>query len=410
MIVSLELNPFTTLLNIDGKGLFFISPKPEFGLKNLTILDSESPRLYELFLDLSKVRLDFLDIENDLNDEERELLYEYGVLVEADKIPQKPLFACQLSEVEPIEYEYQQNSLIVNPSFRFEPLDLGNFNAFAQGNNLLPYQPSVWIKTLFTEIEIGYWLNEEETQTLSRLQAGEKLNFQIEKNLLNKLLEAEILISPQSLEQKEVEFSRYIKEIQAKFRENKYTVLHKLLPSAQMKAMRNYYREYVRNGFMPFSDNQVKRRYYQHNEPLAKFLHGNLTKIMSLAAGEEVKPSYVYAASYEEDAVLTPHTDRPQCEFSFSFQVDYQPEPENHLSPWGLFVAEPEADLSEENMKFPAENEVEDKNTAVYLASGDALAYKGCELVHYRYALPKGHKSTSLFFHYVPVNFEGELR
>ena len=409
MMVSLELNPFTTLLNIDDKGFFFISPKPKFGLLNLLILNSEYPHLYEIFLDLSKVRIDFLDIENDLNDEERELLYEYGVLVEADKIPNKPLFACQLSEVETAA-GYKTDSVIVNPSFRFEPLNLGNFNAFVQGNNLLPYQPSVWIKTLFTEIEIGYWLSEKETQTVSRLQAGEKLNFEIEKDLLNKLLEAEILISPESIEQKKSEYFQQFQQIKDEFKQNKYAVLRKLLPSAQMKAMRNYYREYVRNGFMPFSDNQVKRRYYQHNEPLAKFLHGNLTKIMSLAAGEEVKPSYVYAASYEEDAVLTPHTDRPQCEFSFSFQVDYYPEAENHLSPWGLFVAEPEADLSEENLNFPAENEIEDKNTAVYLASGDALAYKGCELIHYRYALPKGHKSTSLFFHYVPVNFEGELR
>ena len=38
-MVSLELNPFTTLLNIDDKGFFFISPKPKFGLLNLLILN-----------------------------------------------------------------------------------------------------------------------------------------------------------------------------------------------------------------------------------------------------------------------------------------------------------------------------------------------------------------------------------
>jgi hypothetical protein len=59
--------------------------------------------------------------------------------------------------------------------------------------------------------------------------------------------------------------------------------------------------------------------------------------------------------------------------------------------------------------KFPAESEAEDTNTAVYLASGDALIYKGRELIHYRYSLPENHQSTSLFFHYVPKNFAGHL-
>lgn len=379
------------------------------GEKKLIIEKTQSPRLYELFLDLSKVRLDFLDIENDLNDEERELLYEYGVLVEEDNIPQKPLFACQLNEVEPTENKYQQDSLIVNPSIRFEPLNLGNFNAFAQGNNLLPYQPSVWIKTLFSEIEIGYWLSDEESAIISQFIAGKEISFHIEEELLNKLVATEILISPKKIEQRKIEYSNYLQEIQLEFKDNKYALLKNLLPSMQMKAMRNYYRDYIQNGFMPFSDNQVKRRFYQHNEPLAKFLHGNLTKIMSLVSGQDVKPSYVYAASYEEDAILTPHTDRPQCEFSFSFQVDYYPEPKNHLSPWGLFVAQPDDKLNQENLDFPAKNEYEDKNTAVYLASGDALAYKGCELIHYRYSLPKGHRSTSLFFHFVPIDFDGKL-
>lgn len=134
---------------------------------------------------------------------------------------------------------------------------------------------------------------------------------------------------------------------------------------------------------------------------------------MSLVIGEEVIPSYVYAASYINKADLKPHTDRAQCEFSISFQVDYFPEPENHLSPWGLFVAEPDSPnidaLKNSSNEFPANSEAEDKNTAVYLASGDGLIYKGRELIHYRYPLTEGHQSTSLFFHYVPKDFDGNL-
>ncbi len=163
---------------------------------------------------------------------------------------------------------------------------------------------------------------------------------------------------------------------------------------------------------MPFGDSQVNRRYYQHNEPLAKFFHQNLTNLMSLIAGEEVKPSYVYAASYKEGASLQPHTDREACEFSFSFQVDYQPEQENHLSPWALYLSTKKASIDDPNA-FDWANfspDLNDEDTkAVYLGIGDSLVYKGCELVHYRYALPAGHQSTSLFFHYVPKDFEGNL-
>ncbi len=410
---DLVINPFTQISFGIEEVCFLISPKPKFGLQTLTISKSDDPHLYDLFLDLSKIRLDFLDIENDLNNEERQLLFDYGVLVEADKVPNKPLFACQFDEIETIEFSSSISTLMVNPSFRFEPLNLGNFNSFAQGNNLLPYQPSVWVKPLVSEIEIGYWLNEAQKDVISNLKAGEKPSFEIEKELLGKLVSAEILISEKVIEQRKTKYFEQLKQVQNDFKQNKYAVLHNLLPPAQMKAMQNYYREYVSNGFMPFNDTQVKRRYYQHNEPLAKFLHSNLTKIMSLVAGEEVKPSYVYAASYEEDAVLNPHTDRPQCEFSFSFQVDYQPETEKHLSPWGLFLMKPDCEFNQEigysTEDFPAQSEGEDNNIAVYLTSGDALAYRGCELIHYRYALPKGHKSTSLFFHYVPIGFEGDL-
>lgn len=197
-----------------------------------------------------------------------------------------------------------------------------------------------------------------------------------------------------------------------KYQQDKYVVLRELLPFAQMTAMRRFYRQYVKQGFMPFDDTQSKR-FYQHNEPLARYFHQQLAQLMSIIIGEEVIPSYVYAASYINKADLTPHTDRAQCEFSISFQVDYQPEPENQLSPWGLFLTPPDSladnSLVYNSKEFPAKSESEDKNTAVYLASGDGLIYKGRELIHYRYPLTEGHQSTSLFFHYVPKDFEGFL-
>jgi len=413
MSSDLRLNPFTDLILNEGE-CRLIAPRPGYGLTFLSIPRGEYPDLYDLVIDLSRLRLDFLDIENDLNDSDRNLLYENGILVEEDKSPQKPMFACQLDDVVLVDIEnVEASSLIVNPTFHFDSVNLSNFNSYAQGKNLLPYQSVAWIKTIGSDIEIGFWVDENEAEIISGFEAGQKASSNIGKDLLGKLVNTEILISPKDIRRKQAKYIEEIGRIQKSFKENSYATLPSILPDHQMNAMKTYYRDYVKNGFMPFADYQVKKRYYQHNEPLAMFLHGNLNKLMSLVVGESVKPSYVFAASYVEDAVLTPHVDRTQCEFSFSFQIDYLPESENHISPWALFVDKPETPIDPEigykSNEFPAKTQADDQNNAVFLANGDALAYKGCELVHYRYPLPKGHKSTSLFFHYVPVDFEGEL-
>jgi len=40
---------------------------------------------------------------------------------------------------------------------------------------------------------------------------------------------------------------------------------------------------------------------------------------------------------------------------------------------------------------------------------GDGLLYRGQYVPHYRDALPAGHTSTSLLFHYVDYQFDGSL-
>ncbi len=409
---TLIVNPFANLL-ADEDGCQLTSPVPNKGLQTLFVSRSESPGLYELFIDLSKLRLDFLDIKDDLNDDECELLFENGILIEEKNAPERTMYSCQLDKIKLEDPVPSQSNLVVNPSFRFEPLDLGKFNSFAREKNLSPYQSSAWIKTVGSKIPIGYWLNAAASESVSTLEPGKSVSKIEDQELLARLATADIVISPIEIEQRRLDFSREIKKKSAEFAKFGYVVLPEILPKSHIIAMQEYYRSYISNGFMPFGDDQVEGRYYQYNEPLAKFLHEGLTKMMSLIAGEEVKPSYVYAASYEEHADLKPHTDRPQCEYSFSFQVNYSPDFNADTSPWGLFLTKPDHDLNPDigysTEEFPSESQTSDDNSAVYLANGDAVAYKGCELIHYRYALPKGHKSTSLFFHYVPIDFAHDI-
>lgn len=411
MSENLVVNPYLQLSppsEQDGD-LFLIAPKPQSGLQNLQISQKEQANLHDLFLELAEIGFDYLDQEKDINQSERDLLYDAGILIEPEKVPEIPLFACPLNEVEVPMFDGDASALIVNPTFRFEPFNLANFLPWIHEKHLSPHKATVWIKQPLTEIEIGYWLDSDQAEAVAKFTAGEKLAVELDDQLISKLFACAILTTPEILaRQTEIEREK-INKARIKYQKDKYAVLPELLPGSQMKAMRRFYRQYTQTGFMPFGDPQVSRRYYQHNEPLAAFFHRNFAKLLSLVIGEEVIPSYVYAASYLENADLKPHIDRAQCEFSISFQVDYLPEPENNLSPWGLFVSPLEACGFQYSEEFPAKSEAEDQNTAVYLASGDGLIYKGCELVHYRYPLPAGHQSTSLFFHYVAKDFDGGL-
>lgn len=163
-----------------------------------------------------------------------------------------------------------------------------------------------------------------------------------------------------------------------------------LIHPFHISALRRYFRCLVRTGKLTLGDSQSSRRYHAHNEIVARFFHFQLTHAISMIVGQEVKPSYVYFASYQEGATLEKHTDRAQCQFSITLCLDYSPEPKRQ-TPWPIQLHTPKG------------------VTTVYQSIGDALVYLGCELPHSRGVLPHGHTSSSIFFHYVPVDFDGQL-
>jgi hypothetical protein len=156
--------------------------------------------------------------------------------------------------------------------------------------------------------------------------------------------------------------------------------------------LRRYYRALVASGRLPRGDDQVAERYRVHSEPVAMFFHPQLADLMSRIAGEPVRPSYLYFASYPAGSALPRHVDRLQCEFSMSLLIDYSPEPDGACG-WPLFLEDPA---------------LPDSAVAADLGLGDAVFYRGRQLVHYRDPLTEGHVSSSLFLHYVREDFVGD--
>jgi hypothetical protein len=204
------------------------------------------------------------------------------------------------------------------------------------------------------------------------------------------LVDAGILIPAEYQGRSAQRWSITLERTSTEFQKKGYAPIADLIHPFHIAALRRYYRYLIRTGAVKLGDAQSPRRYVAYNEPVARFFHRAITAKLSALAGQALKPSYVYLASYLSGAELKKHTDREQCEFSVTLCLDFSPEPALE-TPW------------------PIRLDTAGGTTVVYQALGDALAYRGTRLPHYRDALGAGQTSTSIFFHYVSVDFAGPL-
>jgi hypothetical protein len=176
----------------------------------------------------------------------------------------------------------------------------------------------------------------------------------------------------------------------ASFAADRYAVVPDVLHPYDVAAVRRYVRAGARSGRFPFGEQQGTRRYHSHNDPMLRVCQHRLLPLAAAIVGVAIKPSYVYLSAYTEGAVLPPHRDREQCEYTITLQVDYTPEPALEAG-WPIRMTLPDTEVT------------------VYQSLGDALLFAGREHPHFRDPLPPGHTSTSLLLHYVDADFEGSL-
>ena len=109
-----------------------------------------------------------------------------------------------------------------------------------------------------------------------------------------------------------------------------------------------------------------------------------------MARRSAVIASYCYLSCYEAGSVLARHKDRPQCAYNLSLVLDMTG-PVGEPEPWPIYV------------------EIDGHPEPILLRVGDAVAYSGTELWHWREALPWGQRAIVCFFHFVPEDFSGSL-
>ena len=247
-----------------------------------------------------------------------------------------------------------------------------------------------WVRDAASGRLMPFWLGPRLESVVRGLRPSAPVPQTLEASARRRLTKAGILISPDHKEGRNLERQRVFEKSATAFQRRGYAPVADLIHPFHIAALRRYYRYLIRMGAIKLGDGQSPRRYVAYNEPVARFFHRSITAKVSALAGQALKPSYVYLASYLSGAELKKHTDREQCEFSITLCLDFSPEPALE-TPWPIRLETPSG------------------TTVVHQALGDALAYRGTRLPHYRDALAKGQTSTSIFFHYVSDDFAGSL-
>ena len=246
-----------------------------------------------------------------------------------------------------------------------------------------------WVRNPATGSLIPFWLGPKLEGVLQSLRLNEPVPPTVPDSARRLLTAADILVA-EDCSSRDRRREEMIGKASSLFREKGYAPLSDLIHPFHIVALRRYYRYLIRSGAIRLGDGQSARRYVAYNEPVARFFHREIAATLSAVAGEALKPSYVYMASYLSGAELKKHTDREQCEFSVTLCLDFSPEPAL-ATPWPIQLDTPTSTVT------------------VYQALGDGLAYRGTRLPHYRSPLSEGQTSTSIFFHYVGVDFAGSL-
>jgi hypothetical protein len=247
-----------------------------------------------------------------------------------------------------------------------------------------------WVRSPATGNLLPFWLGPRLEGVVRGLQPNELVPKTVPDSALWLLSAADILLPEDGAGERHREREKMIGAAAMRFRQTGNAPLGDLIHPFHLAALRRYYRYLIRTGAIKLGDGQSPRRYVAYNEPVARFFHQDIATTLSGVAGERIKPSYVYLASYVGGAELKKHTDREQCEFSVTLCLDFSPEPAL-ATPWPIRLDTPAGTV------------------AVYQALGDGLAYRGTRLPHYRHVLDEDQTSTSIFFHYVAADFTGSL-
>jgi hypothetical protein len=394
---SLSLNRCLHLAPIRSNGrtiaLEVNAPVRGEGVRYTRFDVATDPRLFEFLLSLrDRARPASLVIAADM----LQPLADAGVLLPRAATPRAVRYACFIdahAQRAPAAADADGTPWIVNPTLRI----VSGSGSFAADWNLCPTADAhalAWLTDARTRIEYAYWLTAQDTELLRELAAGRHRLSELGANELARLARAGLLVTAGRYRSDSEAAARRGVRRRAFLKREGYVQLDAMLPAPLLASLQSYFGALIDEGHLRFADPQ-SRRYYRHSEPIAVWLHQQIAACIGALTGTPVKPSYAFLAGYVPGSQLRPHVDRAQCEYTLSLNIDFTLEGRSkaqRAEAWPLCL-----------------NDRHGRTVQVHLNPGDALLFKGRELTHYRAPLGPGRRSTSVFFHFVGIDFAGQL-
>jgi hypothetical protein len=380
------INPFARL-DLAGAGqgrIDVVALRRGRGWETMIVRREERPSLFALLTAMAAA-----DGDVEIDDCDVEALRTVGLWVTRDETPNEVRFAASLDDAAASDAAdadaADADALIVHPGLSAQP----PAGVEVPRGNLQP-GAIAWVADARTAVTVPYWLDGPTAALLDGAPGAAPPP--LDPTTRRRLRAAGLLVRRNEVERQGALRARELAATSRIVADKGYAILPTLLPRAQLLALQRYCRALIGEGHVRFGDPQVPGRYVQHNEPMSRLLLTALTRVVGAAADMRLRPAYAYFASYRPGAALKIHRDRPQCALSVSFLIDYAPLGTGP-SPWPLWMR----------------RSLGDEGEALHQHVGDAIIYRGCELYHSRDPLPEGHRSTHLFFHYVPHDFDGPL-
>lgn len=170
------------------------------------------------------------------------------------------------------------------------------------------------------------------------------------------------------------------------FKNNNYLRLNNFLSNDLCQIFNYYARFQAEYDHTPEigADAQIPNSHARYADFFTESLLLALKPRIEQAIGEKLLPTYSYYRVYKRGDQLTPHLDRAACEISMTICTD--------VNKWPFYII---------NAYKPDDKAIKTVN----LEQGDALIYKGTQVVHWREQLA-ADQHTQVFLHYVRENGE----
>ena len=170
------------------------------------------------------------------------------------------------------------------------------------------------------------------------------------------------------------------------FNDNGYTLINNFISSEFMQTISVYMEHCVNQNSYKDSHNNTRQeekeisRFSRYADPLMETILVEKLPEVEKIVGKKLYPTYSYSRVYVADNVLDAHVDRPSCEYSVTVNVATL----GH--PWPIY-------LKKEGSP----------QTQYLLEPGDAVVYKGCEIMHWRNPMSRSSSKINAQFmlHYV---------